>query len=603
VATADRRDPLTGTSPATVAAAPDRVVVRLLKGLGRWLLRLGPPLLYTALALLVFRPLLVSPRTRLFIGAGGSDQVAAQWFLAHTAQALAHLRNPFVTDLLNVPTGVNLAAQASMVGVGAPLAPLTLLVGVQVSYTVVLVASLAGTATAWYWLLWAKLRLHWLAATVAAAYCGFNPHLIPETAGRNHVALQVLVPVIIWHVVRLGEPDHPLRRGIVLGVLVAWQALIGEEVLLLTALGLAVFGIVYVAQRPGLLRRAGARYARGLGIAVATALVLLAYPLGMQFFGPGRVDGFPINLSGEVTRWPMWLGLHAAYPVLGLPLAAVLLGTLAMLWRHPVVPACAVVLLFFALASFGQRMDLGALGTFAGPWSLVDAAPVAEVVVPERLALGAVAAGAVLLAYGLDALLRTALPVRGEDAAHRRVGAARRWSAAGALLVASALLAVSVVQLWPAGPPVWTPSRVPRFITSAGWRPYVAGGRSVVSVPLAGSFWFDGQRWAVSTNVRFAIPRGYFVGPGPGGVGTIWGAPPRWTSTYLDDTAMSGRPPARQPGDAERFRADLRYWRAGVLVLAADQVNVAALRAAVTRFLGPPRSAQGAWIWDTRTLA
>jgi hypothetical protein len=541
--------------------------------------------------------------------------VAAQWFLAHTAQALVHLRDPFVTGALDAPRGVNLAAQAALVGVGVPLAPLTLLVGVQVSYLVVLVASLAGTATGWYWLLWSRLRRHWLAATLAGAYCGFHPHLVAEAAGRNHVALQVLVPVIIWHVVRLGEPDHPLRRGLLLGALIAWQALIGEEVLLLTALGTAVFGAAYLAQRRDLLRLAG-RYARGLGTAAATAAVLLAYPLGRQFFGPGRVDGFPIDLWGQGTALSMWLGLPSrwapwlpgryatsqwwavtGYPVLGLPLLALLAGTVLALRRRPVVPACALVALFFAVASLGSRIWLGPHGAVAGPWRLVATAPLARVMVPERLALGAVAAAGVLLGYGLDALLRWS----GAALAARRPWW-RQQLAAGALTAGALLVAAAAVQLWPPRPPVWSPQPVPAFVTSGAYRPYLAGGRTLLSAPPASQFWIDGQRWAVAADARFAIPGGYFIGPAPGGHGALWGAPPRWTTTYLEQTVTAGQPPAAQPGDRERFLADLRYWRAGVLVLAPGQVHWAALADAVGRFLGPPLLLAGAWIWDVRAL-
>ena len=46
-----------------------------------------------------------------------------------------------------------------------------------------------------------------------------------------------------------------MRDGVVLGLLAAWQVLIGEEVLLLTAVGLAVGGVVYLAHGRLPLRR------------------------------------------------------------------------------------------------------------------------------------------------------------------------------------------------------------------------------------------------------------------------------------------------------------------------------------------------------------
>ncbi len=575
----------------------------------RWLRRLGPPLVFLIAALVMFWPVLVDPDNRIFSGGPGSDQVSAQWFLAHSAYAVAHLDDPFVTHRLNAPVGVNLAAQASLIGIGLPLAPLTLLAGVQVSYLVALIASVAGTATAWYWLLFAKLRRHWLAAALAALYCGFNPHLIAESTGRQHVALQVLIPIIIWQVIRLAEPDHPVRRGIILGALIAWQALIGEEALLFTAIGMTIFTIGYAVQRPGLFRLAG-RYARGLGIAAGTALVLLAYPLWRQFFGPHHAP--ELDVQGFATRPPMWLGLPrewalllpgtlrgsawwsvAVLPVTGLPLLALLVGIVVALRRRPVVPACAAVVVVCLAASLGHWIDLGPLGVVRGPGQLIGRVPVLKLAMPERFAHVAVVAAAVILAYGLDALLREVLPTAWRS---------RRLLPGTAVLATLALVAMSTVVLWPQRPPASQLHPVPAFVSTGAWRPYVAGGRTLVSVPLASQFWIDGQRWAASTNDGFAIPRGYFLGASPDGGLAIAGAPPRWASTYLERTAATGEPPAPQPGDAERFLADLRYWRAGVLVLSPDQVYSEALRSAVTRFLGPPRWLLGAWIWDVRPL-
>jgi hypothetical protein len=123
-----------------------------------------------------------------------------------------------------------------------------------------------------------------------------------------------------------------------------------------------------------------------------------------------------------------------------------------------------------------------------------------------------------------------------------------------------------------------------------------------MSVPPADSFWIDGQRWSTAARLGFGIPQGYFIGPDQGGRQARWGAPPTWTANYLYQTISTGQPPAEQPGDRDRFLADLRYWRVGALVLMPQQVHWEALRKAIARFLGDPQLIGGVWVWDARAL-
>ena len=71
--------------------------------------------------------------------------------------------------------------------------------------------------------------------------------MVSHANGHPNFVAQFLVPVIVDRVLRLAEGRRPVRDGVVLGLLAAWQVLIGEEVLLLTAVGLVIGGLVYVA--------------------------------------------------------------------------------------------------------------------------------------------------------------------------------------------------------------------------------------------------------------------------------------------------------------------------------------------------------------------
>ena len=111
------------------------------------------------------------------------------------------------------------------------------------------------------------------------------------------------------------------------------------------------------------------------------------------------------------------------------------------------------------------------------------------------------------------------------------------------------------------------------------------------------------MRWSAAARLDFAIPRGYFLGPGEfKDSPPLYGAVPTWTSIILDQVAMTGQPYAAQRGDDALFRADLRLWRAGVLVLDSKQAYPDALRATVEQFLGPAQRVDDVWLWDVRSL-
>jgi hypothetical protein len=166
------------------------------------------------------------------------------------------------------------------------------------------------------------------------------------------------------------------------------------------------------------------------------------------------------------------------------------------------------------------------------------------------------------------------------------------------------VLAVALVPIAPmALPTVDRP--VPRFITNGEWRGYTAGGRTVVSAPVARFDEMDGMRWAAVTNIGFAVPRGYFMGPhGPTSGRASWDPPLRPTSTLFYQVATTGKVPVITASDQVAARADLRYWRAGVVLVTPTQKYAPALVDAVTALIGPGEwdDVGGVWRWDVRAL-
>lgn len=77
------------------------------------------------------------------LGLNANDQALDEWFLAYATRAY---RGDFhlVTGALNAPDGINVLGNASLVGLGVLLAPLTLAFGAPVTFAVATAGNLAA---------------------------------------------------------------------------------------------------------------------------------------------------------------------------------------------------------------------------------------------------------------------------------------------------------------------------------------------------------------------------------------------------------------------------------------------------------------------------
>jgi len=244
--------------------------------------------LYLGLALAMFSGTWVHPAT--WAVGSGHDPEQIMWFLSWPPFAITHGLNPFVTDYVDYPAGVNLMWNTPMLLPGVLLAPGTLVFGPQVSLTLLLTAGFAGSATA----LFAVLR-RWQVgvpgAALGAAVYGFSPALAHSAIGHYDLQFAVFPPLIVDAVLRLAAGRVSARRGgLQLGVLVTAQLFITEEILAATAIAGIVMAAVVAASRPRAVTGAVRRTAAGLGVAAAVPLVLAAFlPLRhtISATGPG----------------------------------------------------------------------------------------------------------------------------------------------------------------------------------------------------------------------------------------------------------------------------------------------------------------------------
>jgi hypothetical protein len=610
---------------SVVAAAPaesaEPPVESPTRGGGRlsWRPHLLVAVVALALAGYVISGLWRSPAGQV-IAKNAGDQAFFEWLLGYGVYLLGHGADPFFTDLMNTPVGVNLAANTSITVYIVLFAPLTIVAGPQVSFATILTLNLAGSAFAWYLFLRRYLVRRTAAAALGGLFCGFAPGFISHANGHLNWTAGWIAPLVLWWVLKLPEPRRWLRHGLILGLLVTVGFSIAAEGLFFTALACAVF----LGTRSLLPHcRAAARTAlptvlAGLGVTAVVAGTLLAYPLYMHFAGPQTFSGTGFHQGhyaedvGAYLEYPTrslagWLGFGsdlAPNPTeetsfFGLPLMMLVGACVVLLRRHArpggretLIALWAVGAVFLVL-SLGPQLKIFKDTTFVKlPYAALMDLPLFDSALPGRFALVVACVIGIVLALTADQLLTEPMP---------SVGTHTAWAAG---------FAVALVPLFPL--PVLTGARAPEpaFIADGLWKQYVSDDGVLTALPFATTDTADGQRWQAYTMARggkqFRIPDGYFLGPGgPEGVGQI-GATPRHTDWRFLRAALYGYVEPIDDYTREQARTDLAYWKVEAIFLpeqvtgSQGPVFRAAVETTAIDLFGEPERVGGVLLWRIR---
>lgn len=541
------------------------------------------------------------------------DQAFFEWMLAHGARVLTDGVYPFFSDRMNYPDGVNMMANTSVLAVSLPLTPITLLFGPHVAFNVFLTGALALTGASWYLVLSRRVVASRLAAWVGALFCTFAPSMIAHAAGHPNIVSQFLVPLIIWRTLELRVPGRSVRNGLLLGGLLIWQAFINLEVLFMTAVGLGVFCLVMGAVRRKRHRGEAFAFLRGLAIAAAITLAALAYPLTVQFFGPQSYQG----LSVYVRSFGADLGSFTAYSthsVAGNPrvpltlaqnpseqnaffgwgLVVLFFGLILWMRRSAAVLTLGFLALLFGAMSLGPRIYLDGKDTgVPGIWAFLHHLPVLNSAVPTRWAMAIAPVVGILIALGCQ---RAADLVRTQP--HTR----------GPIRVAMiTAVAMALVPLVPVQLTTVKMDPVPEFVTSGAWRQYVDDNHTVVTLPLPDSSYPDPLRWSAYTKQDMRIAGAYALLPtqnpqDPADHTAAFAPPWRPTSGLIASIRQGNPTPDVTDARREMTLADLRYWKAGVVVLTPQTRDIEMLRTMSDLIGFRPTWTGGVWMWDVRNL-
>jgi hypothetical protein len=406
------------------------------------------------------------------------------------------------------------------------------------------------------------------------------------------VTLIVFPPLalLLLHEILVRQRRSPLLAGGLLGVAAAVQFLTGEEILAYTALvaglGVALLALLHPAEVAARVPRAAA----GLAVALGCFLVLAAYPLWFQFFGPQRVSGIlqPPNvyvndllsfvvppdllaLSGGptpaiTTHFTGNVAENDAY--LGIPLIALLVAACVLGWRRPLVRWAAPLAAAAALLSLGPQLHVGGhVLPVPLPGALVARLPLMESAVPSRLMLFADLGAALVLADFV-----------GHAPDRRRV-------------LALAAVAVALLPLVPRWPYPSTEARVPPFFQAGGEVARLTTADMVLVAPYADHLSSVAMLWQASAGYRFRMPEGEAFVPGP----SLGPPPSHLRSTF--EALEGGAPVPDSAADREETLRELAALGVDTVVVgpsAGHDRMVAYLTSALGR---PPVRSGGVDVW------
>jgi hypothetical protein len=534
------------------------------------------------------------------------DTVLFSWLLSWTPHAVSTGRFPLFSDLLNAPTGINLMWNNGMVLPGLLFAPVTALFGGVATVTVITALGLAGSAATAFWCL-RSLSVRVLPAAVGGALFGFSPAMTAQAVGGHpNLVFDVLAPVLVLLAVRLmtAEQSRP-RTAVLLGVTAGAQVLIGEEILFDTGVVVGLILIVLVCSRPRIAVRRARTFSKDALVALGTFVVLAAVPLGFQLFGPLPQEGSPFNTayySADLAGYVQPTRLQAIAPdpatdpseafaggleehtaFLGWPLILLAGLALVLLWRNLRVRVALLSAAAVATLALGPELTvMGLPQDVPLPWALIAGLPGFEHVITTRFALftaGLVGAG---LAFALD------------DVLDRPQRALR--------LAVPAAVAAAFVPLVPAQLPGQDTPPVPAFFTERAARDLACPGGSALVLPFPTPTATDAMLWQQAADFSFAMPGGYFIGPGDDGH-TYLGGQPSVTGTLFHEVMVDGRTREVTPEMRASFAADLNRWGACAAVLGPSR-HLDAVREQATALIGAePELVDGVLLWRDLSAA
>ena len=451
----------------------------------------------------IARPLAFHP-TVASLSERSMDPDLFVWGLGWWPHAIGHLLNPMYSSQVRAPVGQSLVWVTTVPPLAILAAPVTLVAGPLVSFS--LLTALGPPVTAWTaFVLCRRLTGKFWPALVGGAVFGFSAYETRASAvGQLNLSYSVLLPVLAYLVVVWWQRGISSRTYVILSAAVlTLQFYLFTEIfadltaILLVALPLG-FGLAGRENRPVVLRLSKLT-AVGYLIAIALASPYIGYVLSSK--PPQPIAGTAMDLANFVLLRPgslgiAWLTASVGHPsaagyqpstagYVGVPLLILVVFLAATTWRNRLVRFLTCMLVLIMVASLGPVIDVQGRPLVNVPWGSLYNLPIIRNAWMSRLMIFAFLALAVATALWLSR--------------------PRSWSAWLRWLLAAVIVANVAIEAFPAvGSQL---SAVPAFVSKGRYHSWLRPDEIVLVVSKIHN---AGLLWQAESGYQFRIAGGFF---------------------------------------------------------------------------------------------
>jgi hypothetical protein len=510
-----------------------------------------------------------------------TDPPQTMWFFNWWLYSLSHRLNPFFTDWVWAPLGINLAWTAIVPLLAWISIPLQLTVGEPATYNLIVILALPLAALSAFLLCRRVTGAFW--PSVLGGYIfGFSPYMLGQSLEHLVLIAVFPVPLIVLLTLKKLDGDISARRfAILLAALLVVQFLCFPEIVatftvvgaIALLLALALFDGGIRARLLRIIPPAAAGYLIA-GVVLSPYLYFLLFR-GFPHDSVWQAGNYSADLLAFLVPTPtVMLGTARAAVAIsqtlksgisenGAYLGVAIIFFVEMFrrryWRTPVGKFLTILFVVLAIAAMGPSLHVAGRQGFSMPWAIIGRLPLLSIVLPVRLMMYEFLVVAVMVAMWFPASSTRPLT---------------KWIAAAVILVS---LAPNLhASFWVSA------LDIPAFFTDRTYATELQPRQIILPLP-----W--GQRgnsmyWQLQSDMYFRMAGGY----------TGEFAPFEFTRMPVANYFYGG---IDLPEPGEQLKAYLARFGARAVIADPNEENFPSFKATLDSLGVPSQNEKGVWLY------
>ena len=437
---------------------------------------------------------------------GSTDLSTYMWFMKWWPYAISHGLDPFLTDLLWAPLGINLAWVTSIPLPTLVMLPVQLTLGEFAAYNWLCTVALPGAAFAAFLLCRRVTREFWPSFCGGYVF-GFSSYMLGQVCA--HAVLVITFPVPLAVLVALKRIDGEMssrRFSVLLATLLVAEFLSSVELFATLTLAGALALMLALGFFDGAIRARLFGLIAPITVAYLTAAIVVSpYLYHLFAYGfPHAPIWSPSRFSADVMGFLVpekVFALGTAKPVaaltkllsinipengayLGLPLIVFGEAFRRRYWPTPLGKMLMILLTVIVIAAMGPALHIAGRQSLTMPWAFFAKLPLISSALPIRFMMYAFLVIAVMLAIWL-----TSAP------------SGTRTKFITVAIIAASLMPNPKASFWV------SELQIPAFFTSGAYRAELAPGDIVLPLPFGKQG--ASMYWQAKSDMYFRMASGW----------------------------------------------------------------------------------------------